>query len=120
MPTPKKGESEQTFVSRCIPIVLKDKTAKDQEQAAAICYSLFKQHKGRSEEDTVSEFTFTYDEAKRCGVIKVTKSGEELRISNISKEQAEAWRDAKAAEFVKRGFRMQTPSVHMTRGGGDG
>ena len=32
MPKPSAGESEQDFVSRCIPIVLKDGTAKDQQQ----------------------------------------------------------------------------------------
>ena len=42
MPTPNKGETEQEFVSRCIPIVLRDGTAKDQKQAAAICYSMFR------------------------------------------------------------------------------
>ena len=42
MPTPNKGETEQEFVSRCIPIVLRDGTAKDQKQAVAICYSMFR------------------------------------------------------------------------------
>jgi hypothetical protein len=42
LPTPNKGESEQQFVSRCIPIVLRDGTAKDQKQAAAVCYSMYR------------------------------------------------------------------------------
>ena len=42
MPKPKAGESEKDFVARCIPIVLEDGTAEDQEQAAAVCYSMFK------------------------------------------------------------------------------
>ena len=36
MPTPKKGEPEKDFVSRCIPVVIKEGTAKDGSQAAAI------------------------------------------------------------------------------------
>lgn len=44
MPTPGKDESEKDFVSRCIPIVLKEGTAKNQDQAAAICYSMFESH----------------------------------------------------------------------------
>lgn len=44
MPTPKDGESEQDFVSRCIPMVMDEGTASDQEQASAMCYSMFKEH----------------------------------------------------------------------------
>lgn len=44
MPTPKDGESEQDFVSRCIPMVMDEGTASDQEQASAICYAMFKEH----------------------------------------------------------------------------
>ena len=61
------------------------------------------------------DYTFNYDAQTRRAVIKLTKSGEELAISNISAEQAERWKGERAAEFAKRGFRMQTPSVHMTR-----
>ncbi len=57
MPTPRKGESRQDFVSRCIPIVMDEGTAKDQKQASAICYSLFKQKKtGKAvSEETLKE-----------------------------------------------------------------
>jgi hypothetical protein len=51
MPTPpKKGEKQKDFVSRCIPEVLKDKTASDQTQAAAICYSMYRESKKKSKE----------------------------------------------------------------------
>lgn len=50
MPNPKKGEKQKDFVSRCIPEVLKDKTASDQTQAAAICYSMYKEAKKASKE----------------------------------------------------------------------
>lgn len=45
MPTPEAGESQDEFISRCIPIVLEEGTAKDQEQAAAICFSMWKERK---------------------------------------------------------------------------
>jgi len=48
MPTPRKGEKQSDFVSRCIPIVLEEGTAKDQKQAAAVCYSMYKQKKEKS------------------------------------------------------------------------
>jgi hypothetical protein len=44
MPTVKLGESQKDYVARCIPFVLKEGTAKDQAQAAAMCYGLFKEH----------------------------------------------------------------------------
>ena len=43
MPDVKEGESQQDYVSRCIPIVLKEGTAKDEKQAAAICYSMWRE-----------------------------------------------------------------------------
>jgi len=44
MPTPNENESKKDFVSRCIPVVLGEGTAKDEKQAAAICYSMFESH----------------------------------------------------------------------------
>lgn len=43
MPTPAPGESLQDFVKRCIPEVIRDKTAEDSDEAVAICNSLFEQ-----------------------------------------------------------------------------
>lgn len=51
MPKPKAGESRQEFVSRCIPIVLDEGTAKESKQAAAICYSMFTEHKADMSDD---------------------------------------------------------------------
>lgn len=45
MPKPIPGESEKNYLKRCIPVVLKEGTAKDEKQAAAICYSMFKRKK---------------------------------------------------------------------------
>jgi hypothetical protein len=47
LPTPNKGESQKDFISRCIPYVIKEGTAKNREQASAICYSIWRRkHKG--------------------------------------------------------------------------
>lgn len=43
MPTPTTGESHDDFISRCIPIVIDDGTASDEEQAVAVCESLWDQ-----------------------------------------------------------------------------
>lgn len=44
MPTPNANETEKDFVARCIPVVLEEGTAKDNKQAAAICFSMFLLH----------------------------------------------------------------------------
>lgn len=41
MPTPQADEGHDAFVARCVPIVLEDGTADDQEQAVAICESIW-------------------------------------------------------------------------------
>lgn len=62
MPKPKLNESKEDFVSRCIPIVMKDGTAKDNKQATAICYSMYKEGKTMSK-----KFTFDLDAIKNMG-----------------------------------------------------
>jgi len=43
MPTPRQDETRQEFVSRCIPVVLEDGTAESQDQAVAICNSMWRE-----------------------------------------------------------------------------
>lgn len=45
MPSPQKGEKRKEFISRCIPIVMREGTAEDGKQAAAICYSYWRRKK---------------------------------------------------------------------------
>lgn len=40
---PKGGETQQEFISRCIPVEIE--AGYPQEQAAAICYSIYKEEK---------------------------------------------------------------------------
>ena len=46
MPTPGKNETQKAFISRCIPIVLDEGTAKNNKQAAAICFSIWRKKHG--------------------------------------------------------------------------
>lgn len=43
MPTPNKGETEPDFLRRCIPIVMAEGAVEDTKQAAAICYSMYRE-----------------------------------------------------------------------------
>lgn len=44
MPKPEDGETEKDFIDRCIPMVIEEGTAKDGEQGAAICHSMWDEH----------------------------------------------------------------------------
>jgi hypothetical protein len=54
MPTPKAGEKQSDYISRCIKKVMDDGTASDNKQAAAICYSMWKKH---GEKADLTEFS---------------------------------------------------------------
>ena len=44
MPKPSENESKEEFISRCVSMVKEEGTAKDNEQAVAICFSMWEQH----------------------------------------------------------------------------
>jgi hypothetical protein len=49
MPTPRQGEKYSDFVNRCVPIVVNEGRAQD--QAVAICHSIWRQSKRKQAED---------------------------------------------------------------------
>lgn len=51
MPTPQDGETQDEFIERCIPIVIEDGTAEDNEQATAVCYSMWENRDKGAEDD---------------------------------------------------------------------
>lgn len=53
MPTPRGNEERSDFISRCIPIVIEDGTAEDQEQATAVCNSMWEEAKMMSDERVI-------------------------------------------------------------------
>jgi hypothetical protein len=53
MPAPRKDESKDDFISRCIPYVIREGTTDDSSQAAAICHNIWKKHKEKNEADNM-------------------------------------------------------------------
>jgi hypothetical protein len=53
MPSIKEGESEKDYVSRCIPIRMKEK-GESSEKAAAACHGMYRQHKKKGTQYTES------------------------------------------------------------------
>ena len=62
MPDPGETESKDEFMKRCIPMVLDDGTAKDNDQAVAICMSKWENRGegGSSDEKSIDNTLITY------------------------------------------------------------
>lgn len=48
MPKPHKDENKEDFISRCIPMLVDE--GRDQDQAVAMCYSIWSEHANKEEE----------------------------------------------------------------------
>lgn len=66
MPTPNKGESQSEYIPRCVAYVMKNGEAKDNKQAAAICYSKWKSSKS-SEASAKALVTAMTGRCSQCG-----------------------------------------------------
>jgi hypothetical protein len=70
MPTPGENETREDFISRCIPIVLEEGTAENQDQAVAVCNSMWRDAKNK---------TFEEPEKGKTLHVKFTSSEEVFR-----------------------------------------
>jgi len=61
MPTPRKDETKDEYIKRCIPYVIKEGTAKNPKQAYAICLSMWKKYKEKEEMSKEKRKIFTCD-----------------------------------------------------------
>jgi HK97 family phage prohead protease len=60
MPTPRQDETRDEWLERCIPVVLEDGTAEDEDQAVAICMQMWRDRaKGVSMNTKIKEFQAT-------------------------------------------------------------
>ena len=77
---PSAGESEDEFISRCIPVVIGE--GKDQDQASAICYSYWEE---RFEEKTEEYMTQLFDFLGYIDELPVYSTPEEaMEVSKIA------------------------------------
>jgi len=67
MPDPKEGESEQDFVSRCVPIVMGEGT--DQDAALGACYGIYR------------------NANKAMGTVDTRAEGEEVECKSIQSKE---------------------------------
>ena len=104
---PREGEEEDDFISRCIPVLLGE--GKDEQQAAAICYSYWKQSQ-------FHKFAIT-DEEKRIVVgpamvpemliYRVDPDGTEYNVTFDAKTI-----EAISEKFFVKGFQRNGNEMH--------
>jgi len=46
MPTPKKGEKEEEYISRCISMRRSEHPEESNKKSQAVCFSMWRKHKG--------------------------------------------------------------------------
>ena len=69
VPKPNKDESQKDYVSRCIETVMGDGTTEDNKQAAAICYSTWREHQNAGKSLALSAL-ITRAERQRDGRVR--------------------------------------------------
>ena len=67
----------------------------------------------------MSEIDLDYNEERQQAVLTFP-GGRQLKLSGVSKEKAEAFRDKHGAEFQRRDCVLTTSGVVVTREGGHG
>lgn len=80
MPTPRKNETKKKFISRCIPIVIEDGTAKDNKQGFAVCNSMWNEAK---KDDAMSN-------ARKRRKQKALDKKDEKGLEHLGRVKAEA------------------------------
>jgi len=76
MPTPRSGEKKDKFIDRCIPQVIRDGTAQDGSQAAAICHSIWRRRKKAKKKELKDEID-----------VKLNKIRKELKDDRSGKDR---------------------------------
>lgn len=95
MPTPHSGEKEQDFISRCIPVVLDDGTAESNDQAVAICYSMWEEAMDKSElytlaRDAIGLARSVINDGKMMTALAEAKDTDTRTLANTMIDELEA------------------------------
>ena len=90
MPTPKRNEKQDEFVSRCIPIVLNDGTAQDQDQAVAVCHSMWEKAMSDEEKGLIEGAGIPDGTGPGCNVPYGAKSFSDLDAAQQAEETVQA------------------------------
>jgi len=111
MPTVKPGESQQDYVSRCIPIVMDE--GKTREQAAGKCYGMYQSQKakkeapklGRPKTDIERLKAHFGDDWREHSVDELPPRGSKIKENSEMKKNALLKRIEKARKVLKTGIK---------------
>lgn len=122
IPNVKKGESEQDYVSRCIPIVMKEGNV-TRQQAAGKCFGMYREYKNNQNMVTIHRHSkqnvFKYND-KRPPKEWFDKTVEELKKhGSIDDPEALAswiWYHQKENAKIVEGFKSPEPGSLSEKG----
>jgi hypothetical protein len=89
MPDPNKYNSKDDFIKACIPIVIKEGTAKDNNQAVAICNSMWEKKKMKLE--TVNVGNVEIFETGMWKGLPYTEDDIDIMVDNFNNKVAEPY-----------------------------
>ncbi len=76
-PKPEAGESRDDYLARCVPQVMDEGTATDNDQAVAMCSSMYERGKG-APEDAMPETESTSEPERKAGRVIAKRNAERL------------------------------------------
>lgn len=113
MPTPTENETQAEFVSRCIPVVLDDGTTEDPQQAAAVCYSMWREsNKGEGMEHEYKTLPIidTHIDDEDKGIVTHTVA----IMGNVDLGKDIIHRGAFTKTLAERGNKLRVLDQHKT------
>ena len=124
MPTPNKGESEDEFVDRCIPVIIEEGTTDDPDQAAAICHTIWKEHKESDsqkggQQNMRMQKRSPFKPRAKAGIYKIeNKAAEDQATVYIYDEIS--WFGINAEQFIKdlNDIKAKTINIRFNTPGG--
>jgi hypothetical protein len=112
MPKPIPGESQKKYVDRCIPIVLKEGTAKDGSQASAICHSMWQEHQKKKAESGWPKNLCIFDFFKTFAdwqTFEAAQSRTDTTVQSLILEKKHFPTSESATSWAKKnGFKTET------------
>ena len=115
MPTVQPGESREDFVRRCVPIVIREGTAEDGTQGAAICNQMWRDRNKEDERvydherDVSAELQALAEEIEEEGVDPVETRFTDVVDSLDTSVLADLEEDLRSVEVPEH---MRKPSLH--------
>jgi len=88
MPKPRSSESKDDYIQRCIPILVKE--GKPQDQAVAICYSMWKQ---KNENTLIEKYIGENIDKAKKELAFLKKSEKMKKITDAGKKRKEKLED---------------------------